>query len=249
MHHSFIHSLVHSLVHAGIKSGKSSTGGSILGNASNPTDAYFNYFARYLSRSITAYRQSGVDLFAITTQNEPYGSVRWDSDNFTPEMMRDFIAYHLGPVMRSEQKEVMIIAHDDQRNVVVKDMQTIMSDPRNMQYVDGMSHRFVRRFVHRFVHRLFIIFIHRFIRLLRASSSFIIFIHRSHSSFSFIIHSPSSFTIFIPHSSSSFTRSTPLVMLIVRRRRALVRGSERPLQPLRRTDGRAQRIPEQVHSR
>ena len=60
---------------------------------------YYPVWAKYLSKYISEYQKQGIDIWAITPQNEPlhYHDARWDSNGFTPEQGRDFLKNHLGP--------------------------------------------------------------------------------------------------------------------------------------------------------
>lgn len=60
---------------------------------------YYAVWAEYLSKYVSAYAEKGIDIWAITPQNEPlhYHDARWDSNGFTAEQGRDFLRDHLGP--------------------------------------------------------------------------------------------------------------------------------------------------------
>ena len=60
---------------------------------------YHGVWAEYLSKYISAYAEQGIDLWAITPQNEPLHAhdARWDSNGWTATQARDFLRDHLGP--------------------------------------------------------------------------------------------------------------------------------------------------------
>lgn len=53
---------------------------------------YYGLWAQYLSKYVSAYKAQGINLWAITPQNEPLHAhdAQWDSNGFTPEQGRDF---------------------------------------------------------------------------------------------------------------------------------------------------------------
>ena len=67
-------------------------------------------FADYLVKYLDAYREQGIEIWAITPENEPLGNGgQWDSMHFTPESMRDFIRDHLGPAFEQAGIETDIL--------------------------------------------------------------------------------------------------------------------------------------------
>eukprot|EP00122_Pirum_gemmata_P000725 Pgem_evm1s642 len=53
--------------------------------------------------------------------------------------MRDFIKKGLGPELQKAHPNVDIIAHDDQKPLLMKTAEVIMSDPETAQYVAGFG--------------------------------------------------------------------------------------------------------------
>lgn len=60
---------------------------------------YYQLWAKYLSKYVSAYAEQGINIWGITPQNEPLHAhdARWDSNGLTPEQGRDFLKNHLGP--------------------------------------------------------------------------------------------------------------------------------------------------------
>ena len=60
---------------------------------------YYGLWAEYISKYVSAYAEKGINLWAITPQNEPLHAhnAAWDSNGFTAEQGRDFLRDHLGP--------------------------------------------------------------------------------------------------------------------------------------------------------
>ncbi len=59
-----------------MKTNGNMTGGSMIGVAG---DQYHKAWAKYYSQWITSYESVGIPVWAITPQNEPLGTVWWDS--------------------------------------------------------------------------------------------------------------------------------------------------------------------------
>jgi glucosylceramidase len=99
---------------------------------------YRDAWARHYVRFIQAYRQEGIDVWAITVQNEPAAVQSWDSCIYTPEEERHFVRDHLGPAMeKAGLGHVKIIVWDHNRDWMVKWASTIYGDPGAAKYVWG----------------------------------------------------------------------------------------------------------------
>lgn len=66
------------------------------------------------------YAKQGVNIWALTTQNEPTTGFiydyKWQTTGFTPELQRDFVKLDLGPALEnSSHKNVRLMILDDQR--------------------------------------------------------------------------------------------------------------------------------------
>lgn len=57
----------------------------------------YTLWARYLCRYIKEYRDRGINVTALSVQNEPNATQTWDSCLYTPEEEREFLAGHLYP--------------------------------------------------------------------------------------------------------------------------------------------------------
>ena len=59
---------------------------------------YYDTWALFFSKYITAYKAEGIDIWGFTVENEPLGNGNnWESMIFTPQEMNDFVKNHLGP--------------------------------------------------------------------------------------------------------------------------------------------------------
>ncbi|WP_028986219.1 glycoside hydrolase family 30 protein [Thermicanus aegyptius] len=99
---------------------------------------YRAVWAKYYTKFIKAYREEGVNIWAITIQNEPVAVQPWESCIYTAEEERDFLKYYLGPIMHQEGLEdVKILIWDHNRDMIVHRASTVLSDPEAAKYVWG----------------------------------------------------------------------------------------------------------------
>jgi glucosylceramidase len=97
-------------------------------------------WAHYFSKYLEAYRDQGIEIWAITPENEPLGNNgQWDSMHFTPESMTEFIRVHLGPRLRADSWDTKILIYDQNRDHVDEWVDTILSDEQAASYVWGTA--------------------------------------------------------------------------------------------------------------
>lgn len=116
-----------------MKSNQSRVGGGHL------EKAYYGMWAKYICRYIREYRANGIDVQAVSVQNEPNAVQTWDSCLFTPEEESAFLSGYLYPQLRSEgltDVEVYIWDHNKD-NLFDRAEQVIAPDVREM--VAGMA--------------------------------------------------------------------------------------------------------------
>lgn len=78
---------------------------------------YYDTWALFFSKYIVAYREEGINIWALTVENEPLGNdSNWESMHFTPEEMNDFVANHLGPRLEQDGHDVKILGYDQNRD-------------------------------------------------------------------------------------------------------------------------------------
>ena len=73
---------------------------------------YARAWAKYMSKFVSAYKNHGVSLDAVTVQNEPEFPAPWEACAYTPETQAEFIAYHLGPQLKRDHPDVSIYMFD-----------------------------------------------------------------------------------------------------------------------------------------
>ena len=111
-------------------------GGQLEGEVGGETHkSWANYFIHFLS----SYKEKGIDIWGITLQNEPLGTVWWNSMYWTGEGMRDWLKTDVGPLLRSSFPNVKIMILDDQRTNMNTFIDVILADRDASQYVDGVA--------------------------------------------------------------------------------------------------------------
>lgn len=98
---------------------------------------YYRAYARYFVKYIKAMKTEGINIDAVTCQNEPlYGSVNYPCMfMFAPEQ-RDFIRDHLGPLFKQNNINAKIILYDHNWDRPLY-ADTILQDTAARQYVAG----------------------------------------------------------------------------------------------------------------
>ena len=111
--------------------GKMNEGGKLKDDC---RQAWANYYCRY----IREYEKIGLDTWAITVQNEPAATQKWDSCVYTSEEERDFVRDYLGPALHREGLEnIKVVIWDHNRDLVYERGRTVLSDPEAAKYVWG----------------------------------------------------------------------------------------------------------------
>mmetsp|Transcript_68638 Transcript_68638/g.223305 ORF Transcript_68638/g.223305 Transcript_68638/m.223305 type:complete len:488 (+) Transcript_68638:253-1716(+) len=97
-------------------------------------------WATYISKWISAYKNHGVPIWAITIQNEPENDAAWEACVYSPEQEADFLASHLGPELEVAHPDVLIFAFDHNKDHIEKWAQAIYSNPEAAKYADGIAY-------------------------------------------------------------------------------------------------------------
>lgn len=102
---------------------------------------YYAAWANYFSKYITAYKNNGVDIWAITPQNEPEAYRQaWDACGWKPEQMNDFIKLYLGPKLQKIHPQVKILAWDHNKNHLLQWCNVLFNDTVTKKYLSGIVH-------------------------------------------------------------------------------------------------------------
>ena len=100
---------------------------------------WYGVYAQYLTRYIQAYQQEGINVWALTPQNEPlHNDTRYPSMTMTPQEQLNFVKNNLGPTFASSGITTKIIAYDhnwDRPDYPI----TMMNDPGAKQYLAGSA--------------------------------------------------------------------------------------------------------------
>jgi glucosylceramidase len=99
---------------------------------------YRDAWARCFVRFIRAYEAEGVPVWAVSVQNEPQATQRWDSCLYSAEAERDFVRDHLGPALHTEGLgHVKIVIWDHNRDAMVERASVVYADPDAARHVWG----------------------------------------------------------------------------------------------------------------
>lgn len=102
---------------------------------------YYDAFARYFAKYLQAYREAGVEFWAVTPENEPMGNDgSWESMDLSPEAEATFIGEHLAPKLAEEFPDVKIFCFD--QNTFEADRYTAAvydNNPEARKYTAGTA--------------------------------------------------------------------------------------------------------------
>lgn len=98
-------------------------------------------WADYYARFVLACRENGIDIAALTVQNEPKATQYWDSCVYTAEEERDFLRDFLAPALRKAKlgKSVALYFWDHNKERALERATVMMSDPRAAKAVAGIG--------------------------------------------------------------------------------------------------------------
>lgn len=101
---------------------------------------YYGAWARYIVRYIRAARARGLDIRAVTVQNEPKAVQVWESCVYTAEQERRFLKENLRPALREAGlSDVKIIVWDHNKERAFARAREIFSDPDARAAADGIG--------------------------------------------------------------------------------------------------------------
>jgi glucosylceramidase len=112
--------------------------------------AILRSYATYLARWIEAYRATGINLYAITPQNEPNIQSAYPTCLWTGAQLREFIADYLGPTLRDQKTNVELwlglngdpINNGDNVN---DRLVTVLEDPKASAFITGIAFQYDSR--------------------------------------------------------------------------------------------------------
>ena len=102
---------------------------------------YYDTWALFFSKYLDAYRAEGIDIWAVTVENEPLGNdSNWESMHFTPQEQNDFVINHLGPKLRADGQDVKIFGFDQNRDdEMIKWVDEMYDDETAANFYDGTA--------------------------------------------------------------------------------------------------------------
>lgn len=102
---------------------------------------YYDTWALFFSKYIDAYKAEGIDIWALTVENEPLGNGNnWESMHYTPEEMTDFVQNHLGPQLEADGKAgVKIFGYDQNRHDLKEWVDVMYKDDASSKYYAGTA--------------------------------------------------------------------------------------------------------------
>lgn len=102
---------------------------------------YYDSWALFFSKYLTAYKNEGIDIWGVTVENEPLGNGNnWESMHFSAEEMVDFVNNHLGPKLELAGHNTKILAYDQNRGEELVDWtKVIYKDKESAKYFDGFA--------------------------------------------------------------------------------------------------------------
>jgi len=103
---------------------------------------HYDTFARYVVKYVDALKVEGIALWGLTPVNEPVGNGgQWESMEFTPGELRDYIGGHLGPrLAEAGHGGLKLLSFDHNRDAqALAFAEAILGDPRASRYVWGTA--------------------------------------------------------------------------------------------------------------
>lgn len=105
-----------------------------------PESKYAKTWALYFSKFLEAYQSQGLDMFAISIQNEPEFPAPWEACSYTKETMADFLANHLGPQLAETFPNTKILIFDHNKDHAPVWIDYILKKEEAAKYVSGTAY-------------------------------------------------------------------------------------------------------------
>ena len=116
-----------------MKDNKNYVGGKLL-------PEYYDTWALFFSKYVTAYKNEGIDIWGFTVENEPLGNGNnWESMHYTPDEMTNFVQHHLGPQLRQDYPNVKILGYDQNREHLNEWVDSQYKNLETSSYFDGTA--------------------------------------------------------------------------------------------------------------
>jgi glucosylceramidase len=116
-----------------MKDNKNYVGGKLL-------PEYYDTWALFFSKYVTAYKNEGIDIWGFTVENEPLGNGNnWESMHYSPDEMTNFVQHHLGPQLRQDYPNVKILGYDQNREHLNEWVDSQYKNEETSSYFDGTA--------------------------------------------------------------------------------------------------------------
>ena len=110
------------------------TNNNVRGGSLKPE--YYSVYAQYFVKYIKEMKKEGINLDAVTVQNEPLNSNNTPSMPMLPNEQKDFIKNHLGAAFQAAGIKAKIILFDHNLDRIDYPL-TTLQDPEAAKFVDG----------------------------------------------------------------------------------------------------------------
>ena len=102
---------------------------------------YYDAWALFFSKYLSAYKNEGIDIWGLTVENEPLGNGNnWESMHYTAQEMTDFVSQHLGPKLEADgYGDIKILGYDQNRDHLKEWVDTMYQDEKSSRYFDGTA--------------------------------------------------------------------------------------------------------------
>ncbi|XP_033343094.2 lysosomal acid glucosylceramidase isoform X1 [Megalopta genalis] len=108
---------------------------------------YYQTYADYIIKFLDAYKENGLDIWAVSTGNEPLNAFNpgfpLTTMGWTPEMLTNWVGNFMGPTLASSvHNETLILLLDDNRIVLPWFVTPTFADEKASKYAAGTAVHF-----------------------------------------------------------------------------------------------------------
>ncbi len=109
-------------------------------DAGNLSPTYYNLYATYLAKYVTAMAGEGIPIWAITPENEPEHVGQFETMGMTPATEGTFISQSLGPAMAALNPPVKILGYDHNKGTDLATWATgLYGNAAAKKYLSGIA--------------------------------------------------------------------------------------------------------------
>ncbi|CAG2115367.1 unnamed protein product, partial [Medioppia subpectinata] len=103
---------------------------------------YYQILANYIVKFLDAYKENGITMWGLTTQNEPAEDHQLNNMQMSPESLKRFIEINLGPTLAQagyNKNKLKLMILDDNTVSLTNWTDTVLTDNSLLQYVSGIA--------------------------------------------------------------------------------------------------------------